>query len=179
MLKNGDFEEGPYIFPNTPWGVLVPPMDEDDCSPLSPWMILSSSKSVKYVDAAHYKVPRCGHAVELVSGLETALAQDVRTVPGRPYRVEFSTGDAGNGCVGSMAVQAYAARESVKVPYQSQGKGGFTRGVLEFTAITNQTRVVFVSMSYIMKPDGTLCGPVIDDVSLVCTRRHRARRLLL
>jgi hypothetical protein len=78
-----------------------------------------------------------------------------------------------------MAVQAYAARESVKVPYQSQGKGGFTRGVLEFTAITNQTRVVFVSMSYIMKPDGTLCGPVIDDVSLVCTRRHRARRLLL
>ena len=36
MLKNGDFEEGPYIFPGTPWGVLVPPLDEDDpaCGPL-------------------------------------------------------------------------------------------------------------------------------------------------
>jgi hypothetical protein len=75
MLKNGEFEEGPYIFPNTPWGVLVPPMDEDDYSLLSPWMILSSTKSVKYVDAADYKVPYGGHAVELVSGLETALAQ--------------------------------------------------------------------------------------------------------
>jgi hypothetical protein len=179
MLKNGDFEEGPYIFPNTSWGVLVPPMDEDDYSPLSPWMILSSTKSVKYVDTTHYKVPHGGHGVELVSGLETALAQDVRTVPGRPYKLEFSAGDAGNGCVGSMTVQAYAARGSVKVPYESQGTGGFTSGVLEFTAIANQSRVVFVSIAYIMKPDGTLCGPVIDDVSLVCTQSHRARRLLM
>jgi hypothetical protein len=102
----------------------------------------------------------------------------VRTVLGRPYRVEFSVGDIGNGCVGSMVVQAYAVHGSVKFPFQSQGKGGFTHGVLEFTAIANQTLVVFVSMSYIMKPDGMLCGPVIDDVSLVYTRSHRAHRLL-
>ena len=73
MLKNGDFEEGPYIFPNTPWGVLVPPMDEDDYSPLSPWMVLSSTKSVKYVDAPHHVVPRGARAVELVAGVEAAL----------------------------------------------------------------------------------------------------------
>ncbi|XP_062185268.1 BIIDXI-like protein At5g11420 [Phragmites australis] len=179
LLKNGDFEEGPYIFPNTSCGVLVPPMDEDDYSPLSPWMILSSTKSVKYVDAAHYAVPHYSRAVELVSGMETALVQDVSTVPGRPYRLEFSAGDAGNGCVGSMSVQAYAARASVKVPYQSQGKGGYKRGVLDFTAIANQTRVVFVSMAYTMKPDGTLCGPIIDDASLVAVQNHAARRFLL
>ncbi|CAN6276157.1 unnamed protein product [Urochloa humidicola] len=179
MLKNGDFEEGPYIFPGTPWGLLVPPMDEDDYSPLSPWMILSSTKSVKYLDAAHYAVPRGAHAVELVSGMETALAQDVRTVPGRAYRLEFSAGDAGDGCVGSLAVQAYAARGSVKLPYESSGKGGYKRGVLDFTAIANQTRVVFVSMAYTIKNDGTLCGPVVDDVSLVGLRNHAARRLLL
>jgi hypothetical protein len=178
MLKNGDFEEGPYIFPNMSCGVLVPPIDEDDYTPLSPWMVLSSTKSVKYVDAAHYKVPRCEHAVELLSGMEAALAQDVPTVPGWPYRLEFSVGDDGNGCVASMAVQAYTATGSVRVPYQSQGKGGFTRGVLEFTAIANQTRVVFVSMSYIMKPDGTLCGPVVDDASLVSMYHYHARRLL-
>jgi hypothetical protein len=179
LLKNGDFEEGPYIFRNTPWGVLVPPMDEDDYSPLSPWMVLSSTKSVKYVDAPHHVVPRGARAVELVSGVEAALVQDVATVPGRPYRLEFSAGDAGDGCAGAMAVQAYAGRGSVRVPYQSRGKGGHTLGALEFTAAANQTRVVFVSMAYNMKPDGTLCGPVVDDVSLVCTRKRAARRLLL
>ncbi|OEL17136.1 hypothetical protein BAE44_0021844 [Dichanthelium oligosanthes] len=166
MLKNGDFEEGPYIFPGTPWGVLVPPLDEDDYSPLSPWMILSPTKSVKYLDAAHYAVPHGAHAVELVSGMETALAQDVATVAGRRYRLEFSAGDAGDGCVGSLAVQAYAARGSVRVPYESQGKGGSRRGGLDFAAIANVTRVVFVSMAYTMKSDGTLCGPVVDDASL-------------
>ncbi|KAL6650957.1 hypothetical protein ACP70R_009882 [Stipagrostis hirtigluma subsp. patula] len=179
LLKNGDFEEGPYVFPNTPWGVLVPPMDEDDYSPLSPWVVLSSTKSVKYVDAPHFAVPHGSRAVELVSGMETALVQTVSTVPGRSYRLEFSVGDARDGCAGSMSVQAYAARASVKVPYQSQCKGGRKRGVLEFTATANQTWVGFVSMSYNMKPDGTLCGPVIDDVSLVCTRSRGARRLLL
>ena len=179
MLKNGDFEEGPYIFPGTPWGVLVPPLDEDDYSPLSPWMILSSTKSVKYLDAAHYAVPRGARAGELVAGAEAALVQDVGTAPGRPYRLEFSAGDAGDGCAGSLGVQAYAARGSVKVPYESEGKGGFERGVLEFTAIANRTRVVLVSTAYTVKGDGTLCGPVVDDVSLVRSREHAARRLLL
>ncbi|KAL6903620.1 hypothetical protein ACP4OV_004433 [Aristida adscensionis] len=179
LLENGDFEEGPYIFPDTPWGVLVPPMDEDDYSPLSPWMVMSSTKSVKYVDAAHYAVPRGARAVELVAGMETALVQNVTTVPGQPCRLEFSVGDAGDGCVGSMSVQAYAARGSVRVPYESQGKGGYGRGALEFTAVANQTRVAFVSMAYTMKPDGTLCGPVVDDASLVCTSNRVARRVLL
>ncbi|RCV34324.1 hypothetical protein SETIT_7G150900v2 [Setaria italica] len=179
MRKNGDFEEGPYIFRNTPWGVLVPPMDEDDYSPLSPWMVMSSTKSVKFVDAPHHVVPHGARAVELVSGVETALVQDVGTVAGLPYRLEFSAGDAGDGCAGAMTVQAYAGRGSVRVPDQSQGKGGHKRGVLEFTAIANQTRVVFISMAYNMKGDGTLCGPVVDDVSFVCTRKHGARRVLL
>lgn len=180
MLRNGDFEEGPYIFPDVPWGVLVPPMDEDDYSPLSPWMILSTTKSVKYVDAAHYNgVPRGARAVELLSGVETALAQDVATVAGRPYRLEFSTGDAGDGCAGSLSVRAYAARGSVTVPHESRGDGGHRRGVLDFTATANTTRVAFVSMAYTMKTDGTLCGPVLDDVSLVGLHGHAARRLLL
>jgi hypothetical protein len=108
MLKNGGFEEGPYIFPNTSWGVLVPPMDEDDHTPLSPWTILSTTKSVKYIDAAHYAVPGGARAVELVSGMETAMVQEVSTVPGRSYKLEFSVGDAGDGCSGSLTVQAYA-----------------------------------------------------------------------
>lgn len=178
MLQNGDFEEGPYMFPGVPWGGAgaVPPVDEDDYSPLPPWMVLSATKSVKYLDAAHHAVPRGAHAVELLSGTEAALAQDVATVAGRPYRLEFSAGD---GCVGSLSVRAYAARGSVTVPHASRGKGGHRRGVLDFTAVANLTRVAFVSMAFTMKNDGTLCGPVLDDVSLVGLRSHAARRLLL
>jgi hypothetical protein len=51
MLKNGDFEEGPYTFHGTPWGVLVPPLDEDDYSPLSPWMVLVGGNRARRVDA--------------------------------------------------------------------------------------------------------------------------------
>ncbi|RLM73086.1 uncharacterized protein C2845_PM15G12930 [Panicum miliaceum] len=35
-----------------------------------------------------------------------------------------------------------------------------------------------VCSNYHMKPDGTLCGPVVDDVSLVPVHRQAARRRL-
>nr|CAD1823926.1 unnamed protein product [Ananas comosus var. bracteatus] len=67
LLKNGDMEEGPYIFPNTTWGVLIPPNIEDEHSPLPGWKV-ESLKAVKYVDAAHYAVPRGLRAAQLVGG---------------------------------------------------------------------------------------------------------------
>ena len=45
MLRNGDFEEGPYIFPGVPWGVLVPPMSEDLYSPLPGWSVDQLSRT--------------------------------------------------------------------------------------------------------------------------------------
>ncbi|XP_022684266.1 uncharacterized protein LOC101762114, partial [Setaria italica] len=179
MLRNGDFEEGPFIFPDTAWGALVPPMDEDDVCPLPGWMVMSDTKVVKYVDAAHHAVPRGARGVELVAGREAALLQEVPTTPGRWYGLSFSVGDAGNGCAEPMVVEAYAARATARVSYESRGTGGFKRASLEFAAAANLTRVVFQSYNHHMKPDGTLCGPVLDDVSLVSVRRHAARRLLL
>ncbi|KAL6903623.1 hypothetical protein ACP4OV_004436 [Aristida adscensionis] len=177
MLKNGDFEEGPYIFRDTPWGVLVPPVSEDLYSPLPGWTIMSDTKVVKYVDAAHHAVPRGAGAVELVAGRECAMLQEAATVAGRSYRVSFSVGDAANGCEGSMVVEAYAARATARVAYESRGAGGHRRADLEFAAVANRTRVVFQSSNHHMKPDGTLCGPVVDDVSLVPVHKHAARRL--
>ncbi|CAM0904033.1 unnamed protein product [Alopecurus aequalis] len=177
MLRNGDFEEGPYIFPGSTWGVLVPPMDEDDFSPLPGWMIMSDTKSVKYVDAPHHRVPHGARAVELVAGRETALVQEVTTVLGRSYRMLFYVGDAANGCQASMIVDAYAATARQQVQYESQGVGGYKRGQVDFVAVGNLTRVVLQSMNYHTKPDGTLCGPVVDDVSLVSVPNHAARRL--
>jgi hypothetical protein len=153
--------------------VLVPPITEDEHSPLPEWMIMSDTKVAKYVNAPHFKVPQGRYAVELVAGRETALVQVVRTTPGRSYKLCFSVGDAGNGCQGYLVVEAYAAQGKLQVPYESLGTGGYKRAELEFAAVQKVTRVVFQSMNYIMKPDGTLCGPVLDDISLVMLPKRR------
>ncbi|CAB4303248.1 unnamed protein product [Prunus armeniaca] len=173
LLKNGDFEEGPYVFPNTSWGVLIPPHIEDDHSPLPGW-IIESLKAVKYIDSNHFAVPEGQRAIELVAGKESALAQVVLTKPGRLYALTFSVGDSKNACEGSLVVEAFAGKDALKVPYESMGKGGFKRARLLFTAVETHTRVMFLSSFYTMSADhsGSLCGPVIDDVKLLSVRRR-------
>ncbi|KAL6604465.1 hypothetical protein ACP70R_042892 [Stipagrostis hirtigluma subsp. patula] len=174
LVKNGDFEEGPYIIPGTRWGVLVPSRTVDGHSPLPGWMV-ESLKAVRYVDAGSFAVPRGRRAVELLAGRESAIAQVVRTVPGRQYVLSFTVGDAGNACRGSLVVEAYAGRESTKVAYESAGKGGARRAVLPFRAATARTRVVFFSSFYSTRSDdlSSLCGPVLDDVAVVSVRAPR------
>lgn len=171
-MKNGGFEEGPYIFPNTSWGTLIPPNIEDTHSPLPGWMV-ESLKAVKYIDSVHFTVPQGRRAIELVAGKESAIAQVVRTIVGKTYHLSFSVGDASNSCEGSMVVEAFAGRDTLKVPYESKGQGGFKRALLKFVAVSTRTRIMFYSTFYTMRSDdfSTLCGPVIDDVKLVSLRR--------
>lgn len=171
LLKNGNFEEGPYIFPNTSWGVLIPPNIEDDHSPLPGWMV-ESLKAVKYIDSNHFSVPEGKRAMELVAGKESAIAQVARTIPGKTYVLSFAVGDASNSCKGSMIVEAFAGKDTIKVPYESKGKGGFKRAVLRFKAVSVRTRVMFYSTFYTMRSNdfSSLCGPVLDDVKLLSTR---------
>ncbi|CAN1812644.1 Protein DUF642 L-GALACTONO-1,4-LACTONE-RESPONSIVE GENE 2 [Linum perenne] len=171
ILKNGGWEEGPYILPNTSWGVLIPPHIQDKNSPLPGW-IVESLKAVKYIDSDHFSVPQGRRAVELVAGRESAIAQIARTIPGKTYTLSFSVGDASNACAGSMLVEAFAGKANLKVPYTSNGKGGFKRAVLRFVAASDRTRVMFYSSFYHMRNDdlSSLCGPVIDDVKLLSVR---------
>ena len=174
LLKNGDFEEGPFVFSDTPWGVLIPPILEDDHSALPGWVV-ESLKAVKYVDAAHFSVPQGQRAIELVAGRESAIVQVVRTIPGKVYKLSFSVGDANNTCEGSMVVEAFADRSTVKVPYESKGKGGFKRAILMFTASGVRSRIMFFSTFYHTRSDdmSSLCGPVVDDVRLLSVRNPR------
>lgn len=170
MLKNGDFEEGPFILTKTDvGGVLIPPNIEDDHSPLPGWMI-ESLKAVKYLDAEHFAVPKGKRAVELIAGKESAIAQVVKTKPGKVYALSFVVGDANNACEGSMVVEAFAGKNTLRVPYESKGKGGFKQAVLKFRAVTTRTRIRFLSTFYQMKTDGSLCGPIIDDVRMIGVR---------
>ncbi|KAM3699930.1 hypothetical protein ACJW31_05G062700 [Castanea mollissima] len=177
LLKNGNVEEGPYLFPNTSWGVLIPPNIEDDHSPLPGW-IIESLKAVKYIDSDHFFVPEGKRAVELMAGKESALAQVVYTMPGKTYALTFAVGDANDSCVGSLGVEAYAGKDSVKVSYESKGNGGFKRASLLFKAVSLRTRIMFLSSFYTMTSDnsGSLCGPVLDDVKLLSVRVHKPRR---
>ncbi|KAL5071485.1 hypothetical protein RYX36_022372 [Vicia faba] len=172
ILKNGGFEEGPYIIPNSSYGVIIPPNIEDDHSPLPGWMV-ESLKAVKYLDSDHFSVPEGTRAIELVAGKESAIAQVARTIPGKTYVLSFSVGDASNACEGSMIVEAFAGKDTIKVPYQSKGKGGFKRAALKFVAAGTRTRVMFLSTFYTMRSDdlSSLCGPVIDDVKLLSLRK--------
>ncbi|KAI4316294.1 hypothetical protein L6164_024288 [Bauhinia variegata] len=172
ILKNGGFEEGPYVFPNTSWGVLIPPNIEDDHSPLPGWMV-ESLKAVKYIDSDHFSVPQGRRAIELLAGKESAIAQVARTIPGKNYVLSFAVGDASNSCEGSMIVEAFAGKDTIKVPYESKGKGGFKRAMLKFVAVSARTRIMFLSTFYTMRSDdySSLCGPVIDDVKMLSLRK--------
>ncbi|XP_022714499.1 uncharacterized protein LOC111274115, partial [Durio zibethinus] len=179
LLKNGNFEEGPYVFKEpTSEGVIIPPHIEDDHSPLPGW-IIDSLKAVKYIDSEHFSVPEGERAIELIAGKESALSQIVKTTTGRSYVLSFAVGDANNACEGSMVVEAFAGKNTVKVPYVSKGKGGFKRATLPFKAESTRTRVMFYSTFYTTKSDntGSLCGPVLDDVKLLSVRKlHHLNR---
>uniref|UniRef100_A0A2P2K7U4 DUF642 domain-containing protein n=1 Tax=Rhizophora mucronata TaxID=61149 RepID=A0A2P2K7U4_RHIMU len=162
------------MIPKGAVGVLIPPLAEDDHSPLPGW-IVEPLKAVKYIDSDHFSVPGGKRAIELIAGKESAISQIVRTTPGKTYVLTFNVGDANNGCPGSMAVEVYAGNDRAQVPYESKGKGGFKAARFQFKAVKDHTRIVFLSSYYTMKSDksGSLCGPVVDDVKLVSVRHPR------
>jgi hypothetical protein len=175
FVKNGDFEEGPFIFRNSSSGVLLPPNMDDDNSPLPGW-IMESLKAVKFIDSPHYAIPQGKRAVELLSGMESAISQMVRTVAGKAYVLSFLVGDGNNKCNGSMRVEAFAGRQTLQVPYESKGTGGFKTAKLSFTATSARTRIAFFSSYYHMRSDdlSSLCGPVVDDVKLFSLKTSSA-----
>ena len=165
MVKNGGFEEGPFPIFNSSYGVLLPPKQEDLVSPLPGWMI-ESLKAVKFIDSKHFNVPFGHGAIELIAGRESVIAQILRTVPNKVYNMKFTVGDAKNGCHGSMMVEAFAAKDTLKVHFKSEGKGRFKTVSFKFRALENRTRITFYSSFYHTRIQDyvSLCGPVIDQV---------------
>ena len=57
--------------------------------------------------------------MELIHSKESAISQIVRMIPSKMYLPRFSMGDAMNTCKGSMIVEAFARKETIKVPFES------------------------------------------------------------
>ncbi|CAL9074722.1 unnamed protein product [Musa acuminata var. zebrina] len=68
-VVNGDFEEGPWMLPNSSLGVLLPTNLDEETSALPGWMV-ESNRAVRYIDSYHFDVPQGKRAVELLSGKE-------------------------------------------------------------------------------------------------------------
>lgn len=168
LVKNGDFEEGPHRLFNSSHGVLLPPKQEDQTSPLPGW-IIESLKAIKYIDSKHFNVPYGHAAIELLAGRESAIAQIIRTIPNKVYNCTFTVGDAKNGCHGSMMVEAFAGRQTLKAPFKSEGKGHSETVSFKFTAVSPRTRLTFFSSFYHTRINdyGSLCGPVLDQVKVI------------
>ncbi|KAF2287204.1 hypothetical protein GH714_039337 [Hevea brasiliensis] len=114
-------------------------------------------------------------AVELVAGKESAIAQIARTIIGKTYTLLSQLVMQANSCEGSMVVEAFAGKETLKVPYESKGKGGFKRAVLRFVAISNRTRIMFYSTFYTMRSDDfSSLWTCFDDVKLLSVRNPRS-----
>ncbi|KAL3580125.1 hypothetical protein D5086_017960 [Populus alba] len=121
--------------------------------------------------------PACGPLIDAVAikellppmptrGRESAIAQILRTAPNKVYSLAFTIGDARNGCHGSMMVEAFAAGDTFKVPFESKGKGESKTVSFKFKAISARTRITFYSSYYHTRIDdyGSLCGPILDEV---------------
>ncbi|KAM2890909.1 hypothetical protein COP2_009272 [Malus domestica] len=165
LVKNGGFEIGPHMFKNFSTGILIPPKVKDLYSSLPGW-IIEPLKPVKYIDSKHFSVPGGLAAIELVVGRESTIAQIIRTVPNKFYKRNFTIGDAKNGCHRSMMMEAFAGKETLKVPFVSEGKCGFKTAILKFQATSFKTGLTFYSAYYHTKLDdyGHMCGPVLDNV---------------
>ncbi|CAI0404593.1 unnamed protein product [Linum tenue] len=68
-----------------------------------------------------------------------------------------------------MMVEAFAAKDTFKAPFVSEGKGKFKTVSFKFTAMEARTRITFYSSYYHTRIDdfGSLCGPVIDQVRVI------------
>ncbi|XP_028076304.1 uncharacterized protein LOC114278459 [Camellia sinensis] len=158
----------PHVFKNFSTEVLLLPKNQDLISPVPRW-ITESLKPTKYIDSKHYSFLSELAAIELVEGRESAIAQVIRTILNKFYNLTFSIGDAKNGCHGSMMVEAFVAKETLKAPHASHGKGGFKNASFKFQTISVRTRFAFYSSFYNTKVHdyGQICGPVFDNVGVL------------
>jgi hypothetical protein len=165
VVINGDFEEGPWMFPNTSFGVLLPTNLDEQTSALPGWMI-ESNRAVRYADSDEYRVPQGKRAIELLSGKEGIISQMVETTPEKVYSLMFTLGSAGDSCQPPMAVMAYAGDQAQNFHYSPMGNATSQAANVTFTAHAERTRVAFYSVYYNTRSDDhtSLCGPVIDDI---------------
>jgi len=163
LVKNGDFELGPWILRYSSLGVMISPSPYEDSLPVPGWEV-ESGKAVRYIDSDHFWVPEGKRAIQLLSGSDGSIFQTIYTVLGNTYNLFFLLGEAGDSCGEPMAVMASAGSRSQDVNYSSSSR--YQSFNMSFLADSEITRIGFYSMYYNTKigDNSSMCGPVIDSV---------------
>lgn len=166
------------MFRNASLGVLLPTNLDEETSSLPGW-IVESNRAVRYIDSYHFSVPGGKRALELLSGKEGIISQMVATTPNKPYKMSFSLGHGGDKCKQPLAVMAFAGDQAENVHYTPNANSTFQTVNVNFTAKAERTRVAFYSVYYNTRSDdmSSLCGPVVDDITVVVS--HCGRGLSL
>lgn len=162
-MLNGGFEVGPDFLSNSTEGILLESAPSPVQSALPQWAVIGT---VKYINSKQFFVPEGNAAVELVSGVSTGIQMDIMLTQGSSYYMDFTVGDAGDGCDGKLTVMVKAGPVAQNISIQSSGKGSAFNYTVPFKADSGPNPISFLSGSTNQTKDGVLCGPIIDEVVL-------------
>ncbi|XP_044466918.1 uncharacterized protein LOC123196843 isoform X2 [Mangifera indica] len=163
LVLNGGFEVGPDFLSNSTEGILLESAPSPVQSALPQWAVIGT---VKYINSKQFFVPEGNAAVELVSGVSTGIQIDIMLTQGSSYYMDFTVGDAGDGCDGKLTVMVKAGPVAQNISIQSSGKGSAFNYTVPFKADSGPNPISFLSGSTNQTKDGVLCGPIIDEVVL-------------
>lgn len=164
LLTNGGFEEGPYVLPESSFGVLLEDITDTTTSPIPGWAVTGT---VKYIDAGHYLLPGGSNAaIELVGGVGAGVEQSVSSTVGSGYMLSFHMGDGKDLCLGNMSVQAKAGDGITNFTFTSTGNGTYDNFTMRFMAVSGSTNVSIVNLLRNEDQNLIFCGPVIDNLFL-------------
>jgi choice-of-anchor C domain-containing protein len=158
LLINGSFEDGPE-----PTGEGSMPLEKGS-DVIKGWRVTRGS--IDYV-GRYWQAAHGTRSIDLDGSTRGGVEQTFATRKGRKYRVTFHM--AGNPhpiegpSLKKLGVQA--ANQSAEFEFDANGRSNQNMGwairTWEFTAAAEQTTLEFYSLS------GQLCGPTLDNVSVV------------
>jgi choice-of-anchor C domain-containing protein len=162
LLTNGSFEDGPEPDAGGPG---FTPM-EAGSTEIRGWTITRGS--IDYI-GPYWQHADGRRSLDLNGNVPGAIAQTIRTHPGKKYRVTFSL--AGNNCGGDVepvkTVVVSAAGSEGRFTFDTTGKSyedmGWLTKTWEFTASAAETTLEFTSVTELTPA----CGPALDRVSVV------------
>jgi choice-of-anchor C domain-containing protein len=161
LVANGSFEEGPEPDPTGPGFTPF----EAGSTAIPGWAVTRGS--VDYI-GPYWQHADGRRSIDLNGNEPGAVAQTLRTTPGRSYKVTFAL--AGNNCgdgpsVKTLVVTAGGAR--AEFTFDAAGKTyadmGWVTHTWEFTAEAAETTLEFASTT----EQPAACGPALDRVSVV------------
>ncbi|GLU02259.1 hypothetical protein SLE2022_195140 [Rubroshorea leprosula] len=171
FLFNGGFEFGAEFPSKSAEGILLNAAPNHDESSLREWTVIGT---IRYIDSEHFFVPEGNAAIELFSGVSSGIERALRLKEGSTYILEFTLGDANDGCEGDFMVGVRAGSVEQRIMIQNKRTGSANDFSMTFDAGPDDTVISFLSYSTTKTKDGIFCGPMVDNVVLRPLKSQRS-----